>query len=545
MLVDPVALLVLTCASAVKLLLFPAYRSTDFEVHRNWLAVTYNTPVLGWYADGASPSEWTLDYPPFFAWFEWVLAQFARLCDPAMLDPQNLNYASQATVVFQRSTVVLTDFLLFFALRRFFRPLAATPVQYWAAILLVFLQPGLLMVDHIHFQYNGFLFGLLVLSFALMQEHKFLPAGVTFAVLLNFKHIFLYTLPAVFVWLLRFHCFAAVPGKWRRLRIGSLMRLSTAILAVFGASLGPYAAAGRLPEVLRRLFPFGRGLCHAYWAPNFWALYNIADKALCHILAKLPGIAAALRVVPECRPLNSRGLVGTSGTVVSSHPTSHSVLPNISPQVSIGCVALGLLPALALAWSGRQPCNTRGLLLAATLSTYAFFLFGWHVHEKAALMLTVPLLLLAATDGRFSAVAWKLVFTSTYSMFPLLFNPAEWPIRWSLWLGYAAAASIFLPGHWSLSTPEIIILPAIEVYTCVFHPLLFGATMEFLPLLIISVVCAAFMVLYWWQLNLLAFSANKTGPTVAKPDPIEKAKPEVGQGEGVIEKRTQKMRRYP
>jgi alpha-1,3-glucosyltransferase len=58
-----------------------------------------------------------LDYPPLFAWLEWTLSQVAQYFDAEMLKVENINYSSHATVLFQRLSVVVTDFIFIYAVK--------------------------------------------------------------------------------------------------------------------------------------------------------------------------------------------------------------------------------------------------------------------------------------------------------------------------------------------------------------------------------------------------------------------------------------------
>ena len=104
----------LLAATCVKVLLFPSYTSTDFEVHRGWMGLTSQLPISRWYEDdsAAFPSQWTLDYPPLFAYFERLLACGAPLFDPHMLRLSAAPYKSPATNTYMRLTVIATDTLL-------------------------------------------------------------------------------------------------------------------------------------------------------------------------------------------------------------------------------------------------------------------------------------------------------------------------------------------------------------------------------------------------------------------------------------------------
>ncbi|OJJ88448.1 dolichyl-P-Glc:Glc1Man(9)GlcNAc(2)-PP-dolichol alpha-1,3-glucosyltransferase ALG8 [Aspergillus glaucus CBS 516.65] len=488
-------------ATAFKILLFPAYKSTDFEVHRNWLAITHSLPVKEWYYE--KTSEWTLDYPPFFAAFEWLLSQAARYADPAMLVVSNVNYDSWETVYFQRATVILTELVLVYALSRFIKsvPQPNTHLAHIAS-LSILLSPGLLIIDHIHFQYNGFLYGLLILSIVLARKQStLLYSGITFAILLCLKHIHLYLALAWFVYLLRAYCLD--PKSVLRPRFRNAFKLGLGVLGVFGLAFGPFAHWNQLLQLKDRLFPFSRGLCHAYWAPNIWAMYSFTDRLLIQLAPRLglPVNEAALTSV-------TRGLVGN---------TSFAILPEVTKEHTFALTFIFQVLPLIKLWFNPTWDTFVG---AVTLCGYASFLFGWHVHEKAVLLIIIPFSLIALKDRRYFSAFRPLAVAGHVSLFPLLFTAAEFPIKtvytifWLMLFLFvfdrvapvAEQQRIFIFDRLSLLYLTVAI-PLI-LYCSLLHQLIFGlGRYEFLPLMFMSSYSAMGVVGSWVGFMVVYFAA--------------------------------------
>jgi alpha-1,3-glucosyltransferase len=254
----------------------------------------------------------------------------------------------------------------------------------------------------------------------------------------------------------------------------------------------------QLKQILSRMFPFERGLTHAYWCPNFWALYNIADKFAVFYAKRFLGRAF-------------EGGSQFSGGLVGLNQGTHVVLPTIKPIVTIllsGGTAM--LTCAFVLWK-RRSSNVRVLLECILHSSFAFFSFGWHVHEKAVIMLLVPLSLLIVDDQKVDLFYTKwFAFTSivgTYSLFPLLFHQQEQLIKYCLLVCFVFLLFTFIARYTSVSymfnLKQRIYLFGIIVVELfnMFHHLIFP-TFPFLPLMVISVYCAIGIMYTWISLLL-------------------------------------------
>lgn len=94
----------------------------------------------------------------------------------------------------------------------------------------------------------------------------------------------------------------------------------------------PFVLKQQLPQVISRLFPTSRGLMHAYWAPNFWALYASGD-----VLARS---VFKHRLDWYEKIFGDRSIPASTLTNGIAEEKAFSVLPNISPIACVMIVAV-------------------------------------------------------------------------------------------------------------------------------------------------------------------------------------------------------------
>ncbi|CAG0890648.1 unnamed protein product [Cyprideis torosa] len=357
----------------------------DYEAQRHWMEVTWNLPVRDWYVNTTDNdlSYWGLDYPPLTAYHSFIMGGVAHhYVNPEFVALHtSRGMETEEHKFFMRASVILADLLLYF------------PVLYLLfsdttdlTILVASTYPGLVLIDHGHFQYNSVSLGLVLLSFYLLTQHRWrddmILGSIAFVAALNYKQMELYRSLPVFFFIL---------GRcWQeRSSVTGIRRLASVSLAViFSFALIWLPFWSQPLQVLQRLFPFSRGIFEDKVA-NFWCTSSLVFK--------WKNAVSVHQLVTMC------GLI----TLATSLPS---------------CLHCFLRPT---------PRSFRWSLLIVSL---CFYLFSYQVHEKSILIPASSALLLLTDHPQ--AICWFLS-TTCFSMTPLFIKEGLAPT-------FAFAMVIFL-----------------------------------------------------------------------------------------------------
>lgn len=331
---------------------------------------------------------------------EYFLGKLSKKFDKNITDLNNLNYNSWSCKIYERSTVLIGDILFFFAIKKFCSALNFSRKNFLILLGLLESFYGLVIIDNMHFQYNTILFSVFIYSIAFISNEQYILGAIFFSIASCMKHIFGYMAIAFVVFYLQFYVFYKNPNTKRDYRINivlCLIKLGIAVIGIILLSFSPFIFIcikeknlNQLIQIKNRLFPFQRGLLHTYWAPNFWALYSFMDKILFYLKKSKIN-------------LNDNKRKNTSALGITQ-VTEFDVLPNISSLVSNLC----LIVLLAFYFTKdlffnlyEKPSNNsifenkfkffkaKKIIQYCLISNLIFFNFGYHVHEKAFLIISI------------------------------------------------------------------------------------------------------------------------------------------------------------
>uniref|UniRef100_A0A8B9PZQ1 Alpha-1,3-glucosyltransferase n=1 Tax=Apteryx owenii TaxID=8824 RepID=A0A8B9PZQ1_APTOW len=296
----------------------------DYEAQRHWQEVTYNLPIRQWYFNTSDNNllYWGLDYPPLTAYHSFLCAYVAKLINPDWIALHtSQGYESQPHKLFMRATVFVADLLVYIpAVILYCCCLKETSTKKKvSSALCILLYPGLILIDHGHFQYPlslGFaLWAILCLSY-----DWDLLGSMAFCLALNYKQMELYHSLPFFCYLLG-KCFKkGRKGKGLIL----LIKIAGTVVVSFAVCWLPFCTdVEQIMQVLRRLFPIDRGLFEDKVA-NIWCSLSVLIKIKSIVSPqtqlKLSCAVTFLSLLPTCVKLTLEpSLRGFKFALVSCH----------------------------------------------------------------------------------------------------------------------------------------------------------------------------------------------------------------------------------
>eukprot|EP00092_Neocalanus_flemingeri_P031405 GFUD01034110.1.p1 GENE.GFUD01034110.1~~GFUD01034110.1.p1 ORF type:complete len:499 (+),score=59.72 GFUD01034110.1:39-1535(+) len=343
----------------------------DYEAQRHWQEVTLNIPIKDWYVNTTDNDllYWGLDYPPLTAYHSYLVGLVGKQLNSSYVELHtSRGMQTELHKLFMRLTVIVGDLVVLFpAVFMFSNKNYLTPVTLMA-------YPGLILIDHGHFQYNNISLGLFLAAVAFILRGRDLIASVLFVCALNYKQMELYHALPFFFYLLA----SCAQKRTYAAKISKLIKIGLIVVISFCVIWVPFILLGQesVLQVVLRIFPFSRGLFEDK-VSNFWCALDVVIKLKQQMS------------VPELAKL----CLGTTFTL--SLPSNIHLL--FSP-------------------------SHKNFLLSLVNTSLVFFLFSFQVHEKSILLAAIPVALLTfcdLDDSLTTVVPWFLTI-STFSMLPLL-----------------------------------------------------------------------------------------------------------------------------
>ena len=380
------------------------------------MEVTTQLPTSQWYFHDLE--WWGLDYPPLTAYHSWLLGKIGGLIDPSWFALHTSRGLEDPILkVFMRATVIISEYLIYIpATVIFVRRLSKLQaVNTWTssiALTAILMQPGIILIDHVHFQYNTVMLGFVMATMSSVLAGRYMWSCVFFILALGFKQMALYYAPAIFAYLLGVCIFPRINVS-RFLGIAIVTATSFAVLLLpilLGALYDTYRGIDARPDLFGHFAPL----------PIFSQYsFRINHKAWYYpILQQLAQVT--YRVFPFARGLFEDKVANfwcAMNVIVKLRNYSPEVLQKASLFATLAAIAP---PCLIIFTKPRREI----LPLALATTAWAFFLFSFQVHEKSVLLPLMPMTtILASKHGlNKSSRAWVgfANVLGAWTMFPLL-----------------------------------------------------------------------------------------------------------------------------